>query len=1136
MKLRHLICALIGMSAAFSVNAATDRYMIEAEAFQFKGKWFAERSGECMGSSMLRLGGGGSLDPQYDALTAVDILEAGEYNVWVRSADYRKLQGTRRFRLSVNEQPMAESGAHGHDGWYWENVGKIGLKKGKALLRLHDSNRNFGRCDAILLCSDMTVDPNETERKEIGKWRRNPAGIQTESTGLANISAPVDAGYDAVPLATVENKSLRLGFVRNVSGAIACRTEINVNGIWRRFYSNAEDNKVFLVSSAQGNEIGFEKFYPSWKEPVAESRFTFNGKSYIVRSDADYMNPFVAGELSEAIPVAVKANGARGIEVQYLTKNGSVMNGVWSLPESGSHIEVTLSCTAAEDGMYSMGVTALQPVPDASVTNVLMPPMFQFRRIPESPVMMPSSMMQQPLSIVESVTPHGGAMSSFISGDDTVFSEEWGSVDYSPIGFTLKNHRNEVQPAAFSPIVGMPDSKVAAGETISRKFVVGVVPEGWNKALEYISDNVYKVRDYRRQDNVSLTDAMFNIWELMSDTEYGGWDDSLKGFYDIEGDPGTAPTVVHSAPLAIISVPVVSGDEDFYVKRALPTIEYTLSRSGYRWATDIVPNGYNKTLETLELNPFKSQFNTSYYEGLNSMLGGLNPWLVDIALPEGEVRQTKGYSTPVLSWVQTLSAYRMTGDSKWLDLTTSTADRYVDMHIYSRLDKPSGDMAFYNSNIYPAWWNLLDLYELTGNGKYLKAAEYGAASTIAGIRSYPAVRDCMQTIHPDGRFDGNTTMWWKGKEKFRLGFPRVDGDAPEKQVPDREVSPVGLGFEQPGTYFLRQKGKQVRPVFMSNWAPHLLRLHWHTGGDIYRTYARNAVIGRFANYPGYYATGYTDITMSEEFPYKGPDVSSIYYHHIPPHLAFTWDYLVSEAIERSEGNVSFPYSLQEGFVWFSNRIYGAGKGRVFSDRNAGLWMKKGLIEADRPDVNYVTAVSDRNFWILLSSESNEEMTVNVTLADVAPAVAPGGNALVYTEAGKSSKIVREADRIAVTVPAKGFRAIALPMPKSRQESIPALKHGMEVFDMGETFGKVFLFRIRSPFGWDSIYGFAETAPQKNKDLSVSVECNGQSCTVAGYPFEWSFYKLGLEETAVVKMTFREDGKPDMTKELTMGPK
>ena len=62
---------------------------------------------------MLRLNGGGSLDEQFDALTVVNIMEEGDYNVWVRSADYDKLPGTRLFRLSVDEKPMKESGKHG---------------------------------------------------------------------------------------------------------------------------------------------------------------------------------------------------------------------------------------------------------------------------------------------------------------------------------------------------------------------------------------------------------------------------------------------------------------------------------------------------------------------------------------------------------------------------------------------------------------------------------------------------------------------------------------------------------------------------------------------------------------------------------------------------------------------------------------------------------------------------------------------------------------------------------------------------------------------------------------------------------------------------------------------------------------
>ena len=153
MKRRNIICSVAGLLATFGMNAAAGNYLFEAESFQFKGKWFSESSSDCMGSSMLRLGGGGSLDARYDALTVVKIPESGEYNVWVRSADYDKLQGTRRFRLSVNEQPMAESGVHGKSGWYWENVGKVHLDKGEVLLRLHDSNRKLTSGVAMLCCS-----------------------------------------------------------------------------------------------------------------------------------------------------------------------------------------------------------------------------------------------------------------------------------------------------------------------------------------------------------------------------------------------------------------------------------------------------------------------------------------------------------------------------------------------------------------------------------------------------------------------------------------------------------------------------------------------------------------------------------------------------------------------------------------------------------------------------------------------------------------------------------------------------------------------------------------------------------------------------------------------------------------------
>lgn len=143
--IKNLVCTLLFVIVGLDTYAQKDKYLIEAEAFQFKGKWLADRSADCMGSAMLRLNGGGSLDEQFDALTVVNIMEEGDYNVWVRSADYEKLPGTRLFRLSVDEKPMKESGKHGKAGFYWENVGNVQLKRKKVLLRLHDTKKNFDR-------------------------------------------------------------------------------------------------------------------------------------------------------------------------------------------------------------------------------------------------------------------------------------------------------------------------------------------------------------------------------------------------------------------------------------------------------------------------------------------------------------------------------------------------------------------------------------------------------------------------------------------------------------------------------------------------------------------------------------------------------------------------------------------------------------------------------------------------------------------------------------------------------------------------------------------------------------------------------------------------------------------------------
>ncbi len=1125
-----VMLGLLFLGYTHIAHAQNNAYLIEGESFQFKGKWFAEKDREALGGTLLRYGAG-KADSLSDALTVVNIREAGNYTVWIRTRDFAEKPSTRQFQLRIDDHTCERAGKHGKVGFYWEKVAQIPLEKKDILLRLH--NFNYGRCDAILLIKDEQINPNEMALIDIGKWRKNPAAMVRHDQDEANDVTYLSVNDKNKVVASIENGLVRTEFLQLTDrrNAIVCRTSVRHNNQWQQVQSESlENHKIFLLYT-DSTHIEFSHYFPSWSPGMkSESYFEFEGKRYKVTAEGDDQNPFRAASLSEAIPFAVEQLDKHTVSVQYITRNNSTITGMWHLDDYAQHIRLRLICKTAQPGYYSMVVAAFNPLREDKMSNVLLPPMYQYKRVSAKPQLLPSAMTQQPLAIAET-TNAGAKWSSFVTADIDAFKNDWGNSDYSPIGFSIKNAQNQVQPTAFAPILGMPDSKYKEGELIDRQFNLGILPAGWEKTLTYISDSLYKVNDYRSQPQLSLTDAIFNMVDLVKDENFGGWDKQLKGFYDIEGDPETAPTVVNATPLANISLALLSKSEELYVSRALPTIEYTLSRSGYRWAVDVVPTGYNNKPEKLEFDPYTSQFTTSYYQGLHQLMNGLNPWLKSIALPGDTLRRAIGYSTGFIPWVQAMAAYKMTNDLKWLALAKENADRYIAHQIYTNTKSPLRHTPFYNSSFYAPWWHLVDLYELTKDRKYLDAAIYGSYFTIAGVRSFPLVNDSLMTIHPGNTFEGNTKIWWKGKEQYRLGFPRKEGDAPERKVPAWLVSPVGLGFEQPSTYFLTSKNKNVRPVFMSSWAPHLLRLFRYSNNKIFETYARNAVIGRFTNYPGYYATGYTDITLQPDFPYKGPDVSSIYYHHIPPHLGFSLDYLISEAVQRSKGNVEFPYSNQEGFVWFANRIYGSEGGKIFDDEHVSIWLKKGLVHIPSTNINYVTAVSEDKFWILCSSESSKEETVDIRWSAETNAITDG-EIKVMDENRSPSTLSARGSSTKINIPAKGFRALAIPLLHTyKSPTYTPLADGLQMIDAGKPWGKVYFFRIRSPFGWDSIYGFAQTSPLK--DVSVTVTCNGKSQQINQYPFEWSFYKLKMDETAEITLQLKDATGRTISKKITM---
>lgn len=1088
-----------------SVIARSASVLVEGEAFQFKGKWVVEKSSDCLGSAMLRVYQDSRSGEADDALTVVNIPQAGLYRVWTRSQDYAGSLKPRTYTLSIDGKAMSESGAHGVAGFYWESVGETELEAKTVLMRISDTGQYFGRCDAILLTTDMSLDPNKLSNAEIARWRRNPTTMEYTTASAAHLGEPRDIVSGYTTIATASNSDIRVSFVRLPGdGTIVCKTDFFAGGSWRRFYGTAEDNRVALLSApAAAPNVAFNhnSFYPAWESNTASRNFTFEGKTYPVNIDGDSGNPFYCAPLAEVRATAVGKTAANCIKVTYDCGDAGTLTGYWTVPEQGRHISVRMVFIPNQEGTYSIALHGAKGMSEDAATGGLMPPMFAGHRLPPTPQMLFSSMMTQCLSAVSTKEGYGDA-TAFVAADPADFGTDWGSYDYSPIGFTLRNSTGELQPVAFSPLPGMKDSKVKAGRTVEANFIIGLTPGTWRDALTYAGENIFGITDYRKP-NVSLNTAIDNIIGLIKDDDHSGWEASLKGFWDIEANGKTAPTVVQSSPLALVGASTLTADEDLYERRALPTIEYVLSRAGYRTRSNVAQ----------KLDPYNSQFPTTLYEGINTLTGGLNPWLASIALPGGDTRQQNGYFSTLQAFRQELSAYRLTSDEKHLRRACSLADTYAN-EIKSDNLPETATGSFYNSQMCPDWTSLIDIYRITGESRYLEAAEQGAAYTLAGIKTWPSVKEGTMTVHPGGKYDGVTTIWWKGPEQYRLGFPRKEVDAPEHTVETASVASAGLGIEQPTTYFLRTAGKTVRPVFMSSWAPRLMELAALGGESVYDTYGRNAVIGRAANYPGYYATGYTDITSSADFPYAGPDVSSIYYHHIPAYLAMMQDCLVTEITTRSNGAAEFDAARQEGFVWFANNIYGNTRGTV-NGEEACLWMPRGGVTADRPEINVLTARNPSHLFIMLTNDGNEDTDVNLTLSD---------EVLRHVESDRN---------ISRHVEARKVEIIPLNADFSDMPQAPALAEGMTSEETGTPAGTVYLYRIRSPFGYDTLYGYADCSSASG--LKITAECNGVKKEAAIWPYEWSFAKFGYNEPAEVKITIAKDGATLKTLSQTLRP-
>jgi hypothetical protein len=732
--------------------------------------------------------------------------------------------------------------------------------------------------------------------------------------------------------------------------------------------------------------------------------------------------------------------------------SASIVNGAvrWHFPDRPSgKLEAELTLAAAGDpsiqfrftpksnGWYSIGFTGAPAVAPAKVEWLWQPLIWQERRFPRLSFLSVERMCSLPAAIVSS---GGGTVALAADPQEVPFRIP--SFEGSRFGVLVRNRAGEAQPALFAPVLGAPganaihtdrtdawrygkyprpaiptgpSSKMKQGEQFSFRLRLILKPGGWYPAFRHIAQNLYGFHDYRENTAGSLNDTIENMIAFAMNDTYSGWVDDLKGF-DYTTDVGGTVKVVSA--LHPLSVALVTDNREIFRRRALPVTEYLMSREKYLFsvAPDIEgqnpshflrgPSAEVSELAALfEMSGGRSAVFRHYAETLNDKPRALNLLMVS----------EKG------SWQNELALYRMSGDKAHLDKARTGADQYI----RERIDQPPIDLSDVHidqggqfwSDFAPKWIDLYELYEETKDPKYLQAAAEGAKEYATFAWLAPTIPDNDVRVNPNNQVGVHTSI-----PGIKLTAPmRV----PEQSVPAWRVSQVGLIPEASTTY------DQNPAVFLAHHAALMLRIGEATGDPFLKAVARSAIVGRYANFPGYDINGeYTTVYERPDYPLrplKELTYNQIYYNHVWPHISLLFDYLISDVAAKSEGGIAFPSRYAQGYAYLQTDVYGDRPGVFYGAPGVQLWMPAKLLRIDSPQINYVAGYDRNSLYLALSNQSSRPVTTNIKInSDLVPyTLRQDYRIRTWQNNRNGPEITLHNGEFSVTIPSSGLAAVAV---------------------------------------------------------------------------------------------------------------
>ena len=798
-----------------------------------------------------------------------------------------------------------------------------------------------------------------------------------------------------------------------------------------------------------------------------------------------------------------------GIEWAFPGQNGS-LTAILSLSDEINEPVITYTFTPKDQAYYSIGYTGMPELAPDKIDAIWQPFVWQEKRFPEKSFLSTEDMCGLPGTMVEKDGVTYGVLADPRAIPYRLPDQPSGKIKF---GVMVRNQKGNAQPQLFAPVMGNPDSRLEPGKPFTFQFRIFMYQGSQPDAYIHAAEHIFDFKDYRENVYTNINQTIENMIDFQMDDVYSRWSIDMKGF-DYSTD--VANTVKNVSSLHPLSTAIITDSKGIYTRRALPIIEYLLSREKYLFAVNknIKQQAPSSKMAGPAIEVSELAVLDIFYKGKSPVFRYFADSLKHTTRKLNLNKDSEGDD-----WPNLLGLYKMTGNKEYLERAKQKADAYIQQRVATRqtdFSLASTELsAMFWTDFSPLWMELLSLYETTGEQRYLDAATAGAKQYMQYTWFYPVIPDSTIVVNEKGYVE------FLCGEAVRDKIPPMA--APRQEVPAWRVSQIGLTPE--ATY----TSSWNPAIFLTNQAPHLLRLAHYTNDDFFRSVARSAVVGRYSNYPGYDINGeFNTIYSRADYPLRYQhevSYNQFYYNHVWPQIAMLFDYLISDVYASSKGQINFPAEFAVGYAYLKSNVYGQAPGTFYGDENVNLWMPKQLLKVDNEQANYLTGYGNGKFYMALLNQSDAEIEVNVQLnPDLVPVSVNGTHrARIWKDNVSAGQTTVENGKIKVRISPKGITALAVDdvhvVTQFQQhivETADAATHEDSYRMIDSPFGKV-RSAIFSFADADQAYIWLEASNEEVKKASLSYRINGKGKWLnledVSYPFEFSV-PLGKDDTAI----------------------